>query len=130
MTKNNPSDTELINEFKSGYINMEVRPDVDISLLPLHQGLEIKRGLRTKPVIGHLNRGTWIRIYKASVKGSNEDIHNILEPFGVVEGEIQYIRYPKRNMSNANLNALGGVRNGDRPAKVQNRKFLPTCGWL
>ena len=46
---------------------IEIPKDLDESKLPIGQGLELKKGLRTKPVRTGLNSnpaGVWVRIYK------------------------------------------------------------------
>ena len=60
-------DDSLINQQSVGNkaFKIKISNDVDLSKLPLHQGLELKKGLRTKPVKTGSNStsaGIWIMI--------------------------------------------------------------------
>ena len=128
-------DDSLINQQSVGNkaFKIEIINDVDLTKLPLHQGLELKKGLRTKPVKTGSNStsaGIWIRIYKTAVLDSDESIKKVLSRFGVVTSSIQHMKKPKRNTNNVDLNNLAGVRTGDRICRFRPRQFLPTWGFL
>ena len=76
-----PKSLILYDDTQFKKLTLWLRPEVDVGRLILTQGLEIRPGLRTKPLVG-ANREKDVHIYWAPISLTNEAIAKSLEVFG------------------------------------------------
>ena len=112
----------------NGRLMMEVDSSLDLSEVCLHEAIEIREGLRTRPVFEHAHM-TQVRIYRTAVTDSHDDIIAFLSPFGEVT-EVEYQGFNIKPYSPEELKALVNVKKGDRIAHIKLQKFIPTWGYF
>ena len=115
-----------------GRIILEIEEDYDEALIPLHHSHEVRRGLRTQPKLNHLalDNQVWVRIYRTTFQDSDDDILDMLRPFGRFTSNLQRLTYQKRETGSDELKLLGGVQKGDRTVRMALSKQCPTWMFL
>ena len=116
----------------NGKIVLEVEKDFDESKIPLHQSHEVRRGLRTQAKLSHLSldNQVWVKVYRTTFQDSDDDILDMLRPFGRFTSNLQRLTFQKRETGSDELKMLGGVQKGDRTVRMVLSKQVPTWMYL
>ena len=109
-------------------VQITVEKNLDLSTVCLHEAIQIRPGLRTKPLRQHAHL-EYVKLYKCAANDPDEDIRRMLENFGEVIS-ITHQKYQVKPDSSDALKALKNVRKGDRDIVMKLKAFLPTFGLL
>ena len=109
-------------------VQISVEKDLDLSTVSLHEAIQIRPGLRTKPLRQHAHL-KYVKLYKCAANDPDDDIKKMLENFGEVIS-ITHQKYQVQPDSSDALKALKNIRKGDRDRVMKLKAFLPTFGLL
>ena len=104
----------------------EVDHDYDYSTIRLHKAVQVRPGLRTKPIKQHAYL-IYIKLYKTAVNDPDDEIKVELERFGEVVSIFNQTYQPKQTSSEA-LKAMKNIKKGDRDVVIKMQHYIPTFG--
>ena len=124
----NPKQLYAIDDHQKITLHFEIDANVDLSTLNLHEAIQVRKGLRTKPVKQHAHM-EFIKVYKTSIKDSDASIAEMFADFGEVLSITKQTYQPKRESSET-LKQMAGVKKGDRDVTLRLHSYLPSFGVL
>ena len=109
-------------------IVLEIDGSVDIADLNITQGLEAKNGLKTRPLQSP-DTDREIRINRAPMKASNEEITKVLELFGEITKPIQHVVYgppPPGTAEDSWQYMMSKVKTAERTIRMKIKVNIPS----